>query len=67
MMDLFPTLPVQRPPRVILTGAHALLRCAECCGSGERLIPPHTEADDYEMRCPECNGGGEVLRRVGDG
>lgn len=62
MTALFATLPIQRPPRIISAGAHSLVRCDACLGTGELIEPPHSEAREDEMRCPACRGGGVVLR-----
>jgi hypothetical protein len=67
MMGLFPALPIQRPPRSIMTGAHALLRCGECCGYGEVINHWDDGAGRY-VTCPKCSGGGvRLVRLCGDG
>lgn len=68
MNALFLTLPIQHAPRNITLGTHALVRCDPCRGTGEQLVPPHSEAREDEMKCPDCSGGGvRLVRLCGDG
>ena len=60
MPDLFDSLPVQCPPRLLTFGNHALIKCGSCNGTG------HGEPNGCEdlWPCSWCNGAGEVLRRL---
>lgn len=61
MTDLFPNLPRQDPPDILIADHHMLSGCPVCFGRGQlRPLPPFKLPRD----CSHCGGAGKVLRRI---